>query len=99
MDLPAWGRNPTKEGERGGPMFIFILRRVLYSIPVLFATSVVIFFSVTALGDPLVTLRLNPQVSKVTIHNIEKRKHLNDSMGVQYGYWLRDAVTNGFGSP
>jgi ABC-type dipeptide/oligopeptide/nickel transport system permease component len=80
-------------------MVIFILRRVLYSIPVLFASSVVIFFLVTALGDPLATLRLNPQVSKVTIHNIEKRKHLNDSMVVQYGYWVKDAVTDGFGSP
>jgi len=80
-------------------MLTFIARRLLYSIPVLFASSVLIFFSVTAIGDPLAALRQNPLVSKVTLHNIEQRKHLNDSIPVQYGYWLKDAVTHRFGSP
>ncbi len=30
---------------------------------------------------------------------IEERKHLNDSLPVQYGYWVKDAVTNKFGTP
>jgi peptide/nickel transport system permease protein len=80
-------------------MVTYIIRRLLYSIPVLFAASVLIFVSVTSVGDPLAALHQNPLVSKVTIHNIEQRKHLNDSLPVQYGYWLRDAVTKKFGSP
>src|SRR5256714_5589269 len=80
-------------------MVTYIIRRLLYSIPVLFAASVLIFVSVAAVGDPLAALHQNPLVSQQTIQNIENRKHLNDSLPVQYGYWLRDAVTKKFGSP
>ena len=41
-------------------MVTYIVRRFLYSIPVLFAASVLIFFSVTVVGDPLATLKQNP---------------------------------------
>jgi len=80
-------------------MVTYIVRRFLYSIPVLFAASVLIFFSVTVAGDPLATLKQNPLASKQTIHNIEKRNHLNDPITTQYAYWLKEAVTNKFGSP
>jgi ABC-type dipeptide/oligopeptide/nickel transport system permease component len=80
-------------------MINYVIRRVLYSIPVLFAASLLIFFSVSAIGNPLATLKINPLVSKETIQNIEKRNHLNDPIIVQYGYWLKTAVTDKFGSP
>jgi peptide/nickel transport system permease protein len=80
-------------------MITYVVRRLLYSIPVLVAASILIFFSTSAIGDPLAQLRLNPRVSQVTIQNIRHRKHLDDSLVVQYGYWVKDAVTNRFGSP
>jgi peptide/nickel transport system permease protein len=80
-------------------MLTYILRRVLYSIPVLLATSFLIFAGVTAIGDPLGGLKVNPLVSQQTIEHIEQEKHLNDPIVVQYGYWLKDAVTNKFGTP
>jgi peptide/nickel transport system permease protein len=80
-------------------VFTYALRRLLYSIPVLFAASVLIFFSVAGLGNPLAAARQNPLVSEVTLKNIEARKHLNDSLPVQYWYWLKDAITNRFGTP
>jgi ABC-type dipeptide/oligopeptide/nickel transport system permease component len=80
-------------------MITYVIRRALYSIPVLFAASLLIFFSVSAIGNPLATLKINPLVSKETIQNIEKRNHLNDPIIVQYGYWLKTAVTDKFGSP
>jgi peptide/nickel transport system permease protein len=80
-------------------MLGFVARRFLYSIPVLLASSALIFFAVSAIGDPLAALRQNPLVSRVTLDNIAKRKHLNDPIPVQYAYWLKDAVTNKFGSP
>src|SRR6266545_4790539 len=80
-------------------MLTYIIRRLLYSIPVLFAASVLIFFSVQAVGDPLAKLHSNPLVSQVTLHRIEQRKHLDDSIVVQYGYWAKDAVLNQFGTP
>jgi ABC-type dipeptide/oligopeptide/nickel transport system permease component len=80
-------------------MLTYVLRRILYSIPVVFAASVLIFFSVSAIGDPLAEVKLNPLFSKVTVQAIEKRKHLNDPLPVQYAYWVKDAVTNKFGTP
>ena len=80
-------------------MLTFVVRRILYSVPVLFASTVLIFVSVQAIGDPLVELRLNPLLSKQTVHLIRQRKHLDDPIPVQYAYWLKDAVTNQFGTP
>ena len=80
-------------------MLTYILRRLLYSIPVLFAASVLVFGSVSAVGDPLAQLRLNPQVSETTIRLVRERKHLDDPIAVQYVYWVKDAVTNRFGTP
>jgi peptide/nickel transport system permease protein len=76
----------------------FIVRRLLYSIPVLFAASILIFFPVNAIGDPLAELKQNPLFSQVTEQSIRARKHLDEPLVVQYGYWLKDAVTKKFGT-
>jgi peptide/nickel transport system permease protein len=80
-------------------MVVFVVRRLLYSIPVLFAASVLIFVSVTAVGDPLAQLRQSQFVPDSTIQLITQRKHLDDPVYVQYAYWVKDAVTNQFGTP
>ena len=80
-------------------MVVFVVRRLLYSIPVLFAASILIFVSVTAVGDPLAQLHQDPRISDVTFQLVTERKHLDESIAVQYGYWLKDAVTNWFGTP
>jgi peptide/nickel transport system permease protein len=80
-------------------MLTYVVRRILYSIPVLLATSFLIFAGVTAIGDPLGALKVNPLISQQTIAHIEQEKHLNDPIVVQYGYWLKDAVTDRFGTP
>ena len=80
-------------------MFTFILRRLLYSIPVLLASSFLIFVSVSAVGDPLQELRARPLISEQTLQHISERKHLEDPIPVRYVYWLKDAVTDKFGTP
>ena len=79
-------------------MLQYIIRRLLYSVVVLVAASFLVFFFVTKSGDPLAGLRITPNVSPLTIQNIEERKHLNDNTFVRYGYWLKDATTNQFGT-
>ena len=79
-------------------MFTYIVRRLLYSIPVLIITSFLIFMFVSASGDPLNQVRQIPRVSQKTIDNIIERKHLAEPLIVQYGYWVKDAVTNQFGT-
>jgi len=80
-------------------MIPFILRRLLYSIPVLIVASFLIFVSVSVAGDPLQTLKQNPLVSQVTLENVREKKHLDEPIVVRYGYWLHEAVTDKFGTP
>lgn len=79
-------------------MLTYVLRRLLYSIPVLVATSFIIFTFVTISGDPLGQVRQIPEVSQSTIDRIVAEKHLDRPIIVQYGYWVNDAFTNNFGT-
>jgi peptide/nickel transport system permease protein len=79
-------------------MLIFVIRRLLYSVVVLLAASFIIFTFVSVSGDPVAFLRMQPTASEITIQRIEERKHLNEPIPVQYLYWLKDMVTNQFGT-
>jgi peptide/nickel transport system permease protein len=79
-------------------VLVYIVRRLLLSIPVLIAASIVVFFGVSAVGDPLGELRMTPQISETTIQNIIERKHLDRPLVVQYLYWVQTAVTDQFGT-
>jgi ABC-type dipeptide/oligopeptide/nickel transport system permease component len=79
-------------------MFQYVIRRLLYSIVVLFVASFLVFTFVAKTGDPLAALRLNPRISQQSVQNIKDRKHLDDNIFVRYGYWANDAVRHGFGT-
>jgi peptide/nickel transport system permease protein len=79
-------------------MLIFVIRRLLYSVVVLLAASFIIFTFVSVSNDPLAFLKMQPAASEITIQRIEERKHLNESIPVQYVYWLKDMLTNEFGT-
>ena len=79
-------------------MTTYILRRLLYSIPVLFAASFLVFAMVSATGDPLGTLKMTPNISQQTIDLITEKKHLDEPIPIRYFYWLEEALTDKFGS-
>lgn len=79
-------------------MLRFIGKRLLYGIPVIFLASVVVFFGISAIGDPLAQLRRSPNVSQETIESLVQAKHLDEPLFVQYWFWLVDALTNAFGT-
>ena len=74
-------------------MATFIIRRILNSIPVLILSTVIIFWGMSEIADPLAALQLIPNVSEQTIANIVERKHLDQPWYIQYGYWARDFFT------
>lgn len=79
-------------------MLTYILRRFLYSIPVLVAASFLIFTFTVTTADPLSELRQVRNVNENAIALITKEKHLDDPVLLRYGYWVRDAVTDKFGT-
>jgi peptide/nickel transport system permease protein len=74
----------------------YIVRRILYSIPVLIVSTFLSFTFVSLAGNPTVALRANPRFSVNTIHN-ELKYHLNRSIPVRYGYWVQDVFTHKLG--
>jgi peptide/nickel transport system permease protein len=79
-------------------MVTYVVRRIVYSVPVLFASTFLIFTFVSLSGDPLGQLRMQPNVDQSTLDRIAERKHLNEPVPVRYVHWLRDAATNRFGT-
>jgi len=79
-------------------MLQYVIRRLLYSVVVLVAASFLVFFFVTASGDPLAALYTTPNVSRESIDKIAERKHINENVFVRYGYWAKEAVTDKFGT-
>ncbi|MBI3736300.1 ABC transporter permease [Candidatus Sumerlaeota bacterium] len=74
-------------------MIGFIFRRLLQSIPLLFAASFLTFFLINqSPGNYLSKLKLNPQISQETIDAMEKYYGLDKPWIVSYGVWLRRIV-------
>jgi peptide/nickel transport system permease protein len=76
----------------------YILRRLLYSIPVVAATSFIIFVFVSTTAHPLAKLQTNPHITPAEKAAIAHAKHLDRSVIVRYGYWVRDVFEHKFGN-
>ena len=82
-------------------MLGFIIRRVLYMVPTVFAISLVVFFIIQLPpGDYLTTLvaALSSQgetVNREAIAALEERYGLDQPWYVQYYYWMRNIILHG----
>lgn len=79
-------------------MLAYITRRILYSIPVLIATTFITFAAVVKAGNPVEQLKINPRIDPRTIQLLIHKDHLDRSIPVQYWYWLKNVFTNHFGN-
>jgi peptide/nickel transport system permease protein len=75
-----------------------ILRRVVSSVPVLILASLFVFFGISSIGDPLSQVRRSPNVSQQTLESLIQEKHLDESLLVQYLYWVQAVFTDAFGT-
>ncbi|MBK8020652.1 MAG: ABC transporter permease [Chloroflexi bacterium] len=76
---------------------LFLARRLLQSIFVLFGLSILIFTIARVLpGDPARTA-LGARAPQETVDRLREEMHLNDTLPVQYIYWLGDALRGDFG--
>ena len=73
-------------------MITYIIRRILYSIPVLLAASFLIFSLISLSSDPLAQLRANPKFSPDTLAHLRVHFQLNRPIPVRYVYWLKNFV-------
>lgn len=75
----------------------FVARRLLVAIPVVLLATLLVFLLVSATGDPLADLRIQPGVSPTTVAHLEEKYHLNDPVLARYGLWLGDFVQGDWG--
>ncbi len=79
-------------------MLTYIARRILYSIPVMIVSTFLSFTFVSLAGNPVALLRNNPRIPANTIHNMIVQNHLDRSIPVRYGFWVRDVFTHKLGN-
>ena len=77
-------------------MRVYLLRRGLQSLLVLFGVSFVVFFILYLTGDPALVL-LSPEASAEDVVRFREAMGFNDPFIVQYGRFLRGAVRGDFG--
>lgn len=79
-------------------MLSYVLRRLVFSIPVLVLASVLVFVVVRETTSPLTGLRLNPRVTQQDIAEYKEALGLNESGAKQYGTWLWNFVRGRWGT-
>lgn len=75
-------------------MWWYVAKRLLQTIPV-FLGATLLIFALTKLrpGDPILGLAGNKPISDAVREALRDQYHLNDFVGVQWLYFLRDIVT------
>jgi peptide/nickel transport system permease protein len=78
-------------------VFSYVVRRILYSIPVLLIASLLSFFGVRATFDPLVKYRIGIKDPNA-LERITKHFGLDKPLMVQYWKWLKGILHGDFGT-
>ncbi len=80
-------------------MLIFVLRRTLISIPVLLASSIIVYALVAYAGNPLADfINKNPPPPAFAIAQRRKDLGLDEAFPVRYWKWLSHFVRGDFGT-
>lgn len=79
-------------------ILVYILKRILQTIPLLFLVSLISFFIIRLSPvDPLAELKLNPSISKETLQKETQRLGLDKPIYVQYFLWAKSFVKGDLG--
>ena len=78
-------------------MFAYIIRRVLYMIPTIFAVALLVFLLFHEVGEDPVRVALGLHASPEKIAALEAKWGLDQPLTVQFGGFLREIVTMDFG--
>jgi len=82
-----------------GSLLTYIIRRILFMIPVFIAVSILTFVITNAAGNPIQLIRLGiKNMSPAQLASLEAFYHVNDPVFVRYYYWLADFVQGNLGT-
>jgi ABC-type dipeptide/oligopeptide/nickel transport system permease component len=79
-------------------MFRYIIRRLLYMIPVALGISIIAFVTMYAAGNPLDLIRIGkPNINQQTLDSLSAYYGLNKPIPIQYLNWLVNILHLNFG--
>jgi ABC-type dipeptide/oligopeptide/nickel transport system permease component len=82
----------------GSSMFRYIVRRLLYMIPLFIGISIISFFVMYAAGDPINIIKVGrPQITQETLDALRTYYGLDKPIPIQYLNWLSNLVQGNFG--
>jgi len=76
---------------------VFIIRRLLQSLVVIFVMSLIVFFGVNVVGDP-VDILISDDMEQADVERFIARLGLDRPIHVQYGYFLVNALKGDLGN-
>ncbi len=77
----------------------FIIRRLIFMVFLVLGVTIMIFFMINAIGDPIeILLAERPGITQEVIDNIKSYYHLDRSLTEQYTSWLWNVVQLDFGT-
>ncbi|MDY5022089.1 MAG: ABC transporter permease [Blautia sp.] len=76
----------------------FIVKRILQLIPILLATSILIFCMIRITpSDPVASMTKGKRISEETRQSLEEKYHLDKSLPEQYIIWITNALRGDLG--
>lgn len=78
-------------------MLAYVIRRLLHTVLVVFAISLLIFFSVRLTGDPVSVMFQAGEPTKAAIEEVRSNLGLDKPLYVQYGIFLQGLLSFDFG--
>jgi ABC-type dipeptide/oligopeptide/nickel transport system permease component len=82
----------------GSSMFRYIIRRLLYMIPVILGISIIAFVTMYAAGDPISLIRAGkPNINQATLNSLKAYYGLDQPIPIQYVNWLGNILQLNFG--
>ena len=82
----------------GSSMFRYIVRRLLYMIPVALGVSIISFITMYAAGDPITLITIGkPNITKAALDALRAYYGLNQPIPLQYLHWLANILQLNFG--
>jgi ABC-type dipeptide/oligopeptide/nickel transport system permease component len=81
-----------------GSLANYVVRRILFAIPVVIAVSVITFLITNAAGNPLQIVKLGAKsVTAAQLAELQAYFHLNQPIYIRYFLWLNDFIHGNLG--
>jgi ABC-type dipeptide/oligopeptide/nickel transport system permease component len=81
-----------------GSLVNYVIRRLLFAIPVFLAVSVITFIITNAAGNPIDIIRLGiKSMTAAQLHTLQLEFHVNEPVYVRYFLWLNDFLHGNLG--